>query len=380
MKILFWLSLGVLVYTYFGYPFLMYILVKFKKRKGVDKRKITPMVSVVVSAYNEEASIRDKLENILSLEYPREKMEVIIASDASTDKTDEIVGEFLSEGVKLLRMQKRSGKIAAYRQALSQAKGEIIVFSDATSILNKESLINLVSNFNDKTVGCAGGLLMYINPEKANVGEGESKYWEYEKLVRKLESRLSSLTSVSGTLYAVRRELYPYGIKDDLADDLIVPINIKKLGFKTVLETEAVCKEFTTFDIRGDMAKRSRITIQNIRGLINQIGILNPLRYGIFSILVISHKLFRTIVPVLLLVVFLSSAILSFNSLVFLTIFVLQIIFYLVGFLGYLGINKLKSKIINMMFYFCLSNLAILIGIIKFFKGEKVVSWEPIRS
>lgn len=380
MKIIFWLSFIILVYTYFGYPFLMSILIKFRKVNGINKKRITPKISIVISAYNEEASIKRKLENILSLDYPREKMEIIVVSDASTDKTDEIVKGFTAEGIKLYRINKQSGKIAAYRKALSQIKSEIVVFSDATSVLDEDSLINLISNFNDSLVGCVGGLLKYVNPEKAKVGEGESKYWEYEKMIRKYESELSSLTSVSGTLYAVRKELYPLDMKADLADDLIVPLSVKKQGFRTVLEQEAVCCEFTTLSVREDMAKRARITIQNIRGLLNYADILNLFKYGLFSILVISHKVFRLLVPVFLIIVFFLNFVFSFTSYLFLTLFVFQIIFYVGGIIGYIQMEKVKSKVINVLFYFCLSNLAIFMGIIEFFKGKKVVTWDTIRE
>jgi cellulose synthase/poly-beta-1,6-N-acetylglucosamine synthase-like glycosyltransferase len=307
-------------------------------------------------------------------------MEVFVVSDCSSDLTDEIVRGFEARGIKLFRLRERSGKIAAYRNVLPYLKGEIVIFSDATSSLNADSITHLVSNFNDHTVGCVGGLLMYINPKQAIVGKGEKKYWSYEKKIRNYESTLSSLPSVSGTFYAVRKDLYPYNIKDDLADDLMVPFNVVKSGYRTVFEKDAVCKDFTTLSIKEETAKRIRITIQNIRGLIDQVGILNPFKYGLFSFLVISHKLFRLLVPLFLVLIFITSLILSFYSLFFFMIFVSQIIFYIGARLGYIINKRIKFSLGNVLFYFCLSNYAILKGFVKFFKGEKIVTWQTVRA
>lgn len=368
MKILFYLSLLGILYTYIGYPLLMMLLLKFKRERPVNKKEITPYISVVIPAYNEEKSIGAKLNEVINLNYPREKMEVIVVSDASSDRTDEIINGFLSQGVKLFRMEQRSGKIAAYRRVLPLLKGEIIVFSDATSILSTNSLIHLISNFNDETVGCAGGVLAYVNLKQASVGKGEKKYWSYEKRIRAYENKLCSLPSVSGTFYAVRKELYPLDMKDDLADDLIVPFYVRKKGMRAVIDDSAICKDFTTLAIKEEMNKRIRITVQNIRGLLDQPAILNPFQYGLYSIFVISHKLFRLLAPIFLLTLFIATLFLSLHSLVFLFILTCQILFYAGGYIN------------NSIFYFCLSNLAILIGIGKFLKGERVITWETVRG
>lgn len=379
-KYLFLLSIAAIFYTYWGYPLLMILLTRVKRDIPVKKGNIAPFISLVIAAYNEERNIGAKLREITNLDYPREKIEVFVVSDSSSDRTDEIVKGFADKGINLFRTDKRSGKIAAYRTVLPLLKGEIIVFSDAASLINYKSISKLISNFNDPSVGCAGGFLTYIHPTGANsVGKGEKKYWSYETRIRELESRLSSLPSVSGTLYAVRRNLYPADMKESLADDLIVPLRVKKAGFRTVFEKEAICNDFTTISIKEEIAKRMRITIQNISGLIEEHGILNPFKYGIFSILVISHKLFRILVPVFLLSIFISSLLLSFHYYVFLVLFTLQIFFYLGAAAGYVINKKVKFSLGNTLFYFCLSNLAILKGIIKFFIGERVVTWETVR-
>ena len=380
MAIIFFLLILAICHAYFGYPLLMIALRRVKECKKINRSKIFPYISVVIPAYNEEASIRSKLENILLSDYPRDKMEIFVTSDASSDRTDNIVKNFEGKGINLYRLKKRGGKIAAYRGILPKLNGEIVVFTDATSMLKKDAISNLISNFSDQTVGCAGGLLLYVNPDKAFVGEGESKYWDYEKRVRLYESELCSLPSVSGTLYAIRKNLYPIDMKDDLADDLIAPIKVFKAGYRTVLAKDAICTEYTTLNVKEDMAKRMRITIQNIRGIIDQLDILNPFKYGLFSLIILSHKVFRLLVPVFLLLLFATSLILSYSSSFFLVILISQVMFYIVGLLGYLLKQGIKLKIVNAIFYFCLVNFSILLGIIKFFTGEKVKIWEPIRA
>lgn len=358
----------------------MLLLSKFKKNMPVDKKEITPFISIVISAYNEEKNIGAKLNDIINLDYPQDKREVFVISDSSLDNTDNIVKQFLDKGVKLYRLNEHSGKIAAYRKIFPELKGEIVVFTDATSILGTNSIRNLINNFNDKSVGCAGGLLVYVNPYRAIVGRGEKRYWTYEKKIRELESSLSSLPSVSGTFYAVRRNLYPQEMKDYLADDLITSFNVFKKGYRTVFDEEAICKDFTTLSIKEEMAKRVRITIQNIRGLINQAEIMNPFKYGLFSILVISHKLFRLMVPIFLILLLISSSFLSLHSKMFFLIFISQILFYSGSIFGYFINKKIKFGLGNALFYFCLSNLAILLGIINSLKGRKISTWETIRT
>jgi cellulose synthase/poly-beta-1,6-N-acetylglucosamine synthase-like glycosyltransferase len=379
LQILFWSCLFLLWYTYFGYPLLLRVLVKVRRRRPIQKKTIFPKVSIVIAAHNEEQSIAEKLNNVLSLEYPREKMEVVVASDFSTDRTDEIVRGFADKGVRLIRSKQRSGKIGAYRTVYPELNGEIIIFSDATSILDKHSVTALISNFNDSTVGCAAGLLRYDKVNQAAAGEGEGTYWKYEKPILMNESSLASLTSVSGTFYAVYKHLFPHAMAIDLADDFIVPLTVVEKGYRAVLEPEAVCREHAIHASEAEISKRSRITLQNIRGLFDQKGILNVFQYGLFSLMVISHKLCRILVPIFLIGLFLSNAALAFDLPIFQFLLAGQGVFYLTGSLGHLVSSASRVRLINSIFFFCLSNMAILFGIIKFFIGSKVVTWEPAR-
>ena len=379
MIILFWILLFVIAYTYVGYPILLRTLTRFfGGRHRVHKARITPFISIVIPAYNEGGSIAAKLDNILSLDYPKDKLDIIIASDASTDSTDEIVKSYAERGIVLCRSEKRGGKVAAYKNALGIAKGEIIVFSDATSILESSSMLKLIRNFNDPKVGCVAGLLTYEDPKIISVGKGEHRYWQYNKNINMLEGVLDSMTSVSGTFFAVRKELYPLTMEDHLAEDLIVPLNVRRNGFVVVMEPEAVCFESTVKSQDQEIRKRSRITVQNLYGLLSNLDMLNLFKYGLFSVFLISHKLFRSLSALFLLGIFISNIFLLQYSFLYVLTFTGQVVFYLLGMIG--GVwHENRPKIINYIYFFCLSNYSILIGFFMFLSGYKVVEWDTER-
>ena len=202
-EICFWLSGGALLYAYLGYPLLLWCVSRMRARP-VKSAAFEPTVSVVITAYNEERDLRSKLENTLALDYPRSKLENIVASDCSTDATDEIARAFASRGVSLHRQPKREGKTSAQNAAVKIARGDIILFSDATTLYQPDVLRVMMPNFADSQVGCVAGKLIYVDPEKTGVGRGAKSYWGYETFLKRHESRIWSLIGASGCLYAVR--------------------------------------------------------------------------------------------------------------------------------------------------------------------------------
>lgn len=378
MNHLFHILVLVTLYTYIGYPILLYVLKRIRISHHIDMASSYPVISVVIPAYNEEEAIARKLENILDLDYPREKIEIVVASDQSNDKTDEIVNSFTDKRIRLCRLEKRGGKIAAYRNAIPDLRGGIVIFSDATSVLDKSSLKNLVRNFNDEKVGCVAGLLNYGDSNAVNIGKGEHRYWQYNKGINRIEGELDSMTSVSGTFFAVRKELYPLAMESHLAEDLIVPLNVRRQGFITVMEPEAVCFESTVQNQDQEIRKRSRITIQNLHGLLSNLDMFNFFKYGLFSIFLISHKLFRSLSGIFLLGAFVLNIFLLHHSGFYLAIFISQVVFYLLGVVGGRW-HKNRPRIINYVYFFCLSNYSILIGFFMFCFGRKVVAWDTER-
>src|ERR1051325_10333120 len=218
-EIIFWLSAGALLYTYVGYPILIAMISSVWPRK-VLRASYEPSVTIVITAYNEERALASKLENTLALDYSRDLLEIMVASDCSTDRTDDITRSFESKGVILHRQTLRLGKTAAQNAAVEKARGEIILFSDATSLCDPDVLKKILPSFADETVGCVGGRLIYVDPGDTRIGRGAKSYWGYETFLKKHESRACSLIGVSGCLYAVRRNayvpLYPEACSDFL--------------------------------------------------------------------------------------------------------------------------------------------------------------------
>lgn len=378
-QIIFWLSLAALIYTYIGYPIFVYV-VSFLRPLKVQKSGFLPNVTVIITAYNEERDIRAKLENTLQIDYPKNKLEILVASDCSNDKTDEIVKEFANKGVKLYRQTERLGKTMAQNAAVEKASGEIILFSDATTMYEKDVLQAMLPNFADKTVGCVAGKLIYVDDSSSNVGKGAKSYWNYETFIKTSESRACSLIGASGCLYAVRKSLYQPMYAEACSDFLICTI-IYRQGFRSVFEPNAVCTEETNRQTDKEMQMRVRVIGQTFTDLWRNRAVLNPLKSGFFAVQVISHKVFRYAVPLFLLVILLSSTILAFSSIFFTLIFAVQFIFYLMALTGWLLERRGKNVgILAIPLYFVLTNLASLIAFYKFLSGENYARWEPIRE
>ena len=242
-EIIFWSSAGALFYTYVGYPLLL-ALVSTLRPRAVRSAECSPSVSMIITAYNEERDLAMKLENSLALDYPRELLEIIVASDCSTDATDEIARSFANRGVKLVRQPVRLGKTAAQNAAVGYARGEIILFSDATSHYQLDVVRRLMPGFADEKVGCIAGRLIYVDPSRSRVGDGARSYWNYETFLKKHESRACSLIGASGCLYAVRRTAY-VPLANDACSDFIIATKMVEQGLRCIYEPQAICTEGT---------------------------------------------------------------------------------------------------------------------------------------
>ncbi|MGI8468318.1 MAG: glycosyltransferase family 2 protein [Pyrinomonadaceae bacterium] len=379
VQIIFWLAVAALFYVYLGYPFLVFLASRISPKK-IERGEFEPTVSIIITAYNEEQAIRAKLENTLQIDYPPEKLEIIVASDCSSDKTDDIACEFVARGVKLYRQTERGGKTSAQNFAVGKATGEIILFSDATTAYQPDVLRKMLPNFADKTVGCVAGKLIYVDPAESSVGKGAKSYWNYETFLKENESRACSLIGTSGCLYSVRRSAYKKMYPEACSDFLIATV-IYRQGLRTIYEPQAICTEETNQASDREMQMRVRVISQTFTDLWCNRDMLNPLKSGFYAVELFSHKLLRYAVPVFLILLFLSSLALAFYSGFYEIIFVLQIIFYLAA-LAALGLEKagLKLKILAMPLYFILTNLASVVGFYKFLRGERYASWETIRD
>jgi cellulose synthase/poly-beta-1,6-N-acetylglucosamine synthase-like glycosyltransferase len=379
-EIVFWSSVVALSYTYAGYPLLVLLMSALRSRT-VSRAPYEPKVSVIITAYNEERDLRAKLENTLVLDYPQDKLEVIVASDCSTDHTDEIAREFAARGVRLHRQTERLGKTAAQNAAVELARGELILFSDATTLYQPDVLRVMTPNFADSSVGCVAGRLVYVDPAETSVGHGARSYWNYETFLKKHESRACSLIGASGCLYAVRRDAY-VPMYNEACSDFLIATKMVEQGLRAVYEPDAVCTEETNRRADKEMRMRVRVITQTYTDLWRHRAMMNPVRSGFYAIQLFSHKVLRYFVPVFLIALLISSGLLAPRSWFYAAAFAAQILFYALGVLGGLlehaGAKRLR--LLALPQYFMLTNIASVIAGYKFLRGERYARWEPIRE
>src|SRR5215468_7626228 len=314
-QVVFITAIAVMTFIYVGYPALMLAL-SFLFRRPVRRADITPRVSVIIAAYNEELDIAAKLKNTLALDYPQERMEIIVASDCSTDRTDEIVRSFRMQGVILYRQPDRFGKTVAQNRAVKASSGEILVFSDATTMYEPDAIRKIVRSFADPEVGCVAGQLIYVDAAASAVGKGCRSYWGYEKFLRRCESHVGSLVGVSGCLYAVRRICHAK-LASDMIDDFAIAAEIHLQGLRVVYEPEAIAVEDACRRAKDEFRMRVRVIKQTMSALHRYRHTLNPFRHKMFAFQMISHKALRYAVPFLLIVAFIASG-LAIGSVVWL--------------------------------------------------------------
>ncbi len=377
--IVFWTSACLLFYTYIGYPLFVYLISRIRP-KDIKRGNIEPKVTILITAYNEERDIKAKLENTLQLDYPKEKLEILVASDGSTDNTDNIVRQFSAQGIRLFRQEGRVGKTITQNNAVEQSNGEIILFSDTTTDYQPNVLREMLPNFADETVGCVAGKLIYVDKTKSTVGKGAKGYWNYETFLKESESRACSLIGASGCLYAVRKSAYKPMYAEACSDFLIATV-IYEQGLRTIYEPNAVCEEETNCQADKEFSMRVRVINQTFTDLWRNRRMLNPLRSGFYAIQLISHKVFRYAVPLFLLLIFISTSFLSLGSWFFGVVLLLQILFYAMAFVAWAA-EKLGKKlgVLAIPLYFVLANWASVVAFYRFLSGETYARWEPIRE
>lgn len=366
-KIVFWVSLGVVLYVYLGYPCILFLIGIFKKsyadKKISSNNDFLPNVSLLIVAYNEEKNIENKLKNSLALDYPKNKLEIIIISDASTDNTEKIVKSYEGKGIKLFAIKERGGKTSALNSVFPEIKTDIIIFSDANSVYDRNAIKKLTSRFEDKNVGCVCGNLKLTNVDETGVSKGEGLYWKYENVIKKLESQQGSLLMGAGTIYAIRRELYQ-SVDIDLADDFTMPLSILAKGYKVIYEEDAIAYEKTYTILKEEFNRKRRIAA---RDSLAYTRIFYKLPVFVLWQLT-SHKFLRWLISYFLFLIFIANIFLL-SSVFYSVIFVLQIVFYFLAFL------KLRIP-----YYFCAVNMAASLGVWDMFIGKRYITWEKAKS
>jgi cellulose synthase/poly-beta-1,6-N-acetylglucosamine synthase-like glycosyltransferase len=314
----------------------------------------------------------------LELNYPKELLEIVVVSDGSSDRTNEIVERYREKGIILKHYEGRIGKTACLNRAMKAVRGDIIVFSDANSKYDRNAIAELENHFQNEEVGFVTGRTKYVSEEGGEVVDTIGVYSRIEDFTKRLESKISSCVGADGALFAIRRNLYQE-LKDSDINDLVIPFSIVKRGFKGVFEEKAICFERTKKTKQGEFSRQVRITSRTIRAIVSNKGLLNPFRFGMSAFELISHKVCKLFVPALLVILMGANIALIKNSVFYVCTLVGQLSFYGVAFWGCLQKNpSWLTRIFNVCGTFLLVNLAILKGWVKFFKGEAYVTWGKV--
>ena len=380
--IVFTISLFLIVHSYIFYPAILYLLNRIKRTNSIDGNKVKnqPDVSIIISVFNEEKIIKQRIENLFLLDYPKEKIEILIGSDCSSDSTNSIVEEYKNKGITLIAFHDRRGKASVLNDLASTAKNEILVFSDANTFYDKDVLKKFTNNFNDRTIGGVCGYLQLRTSEDNSGGKGESFYWEYENRIKELEGNYYTTFGATGAIYAIRKSLFkPLPTHKAIMDDFLIPMKVVEQGFRIVYDKTVFGWEEATDSAMKEFQRKIRIGAANFNCLTDIIHLLNP-KYGFVAIGLFSHKIIRWFVPFLLLIVFLTSFKLRDGSEIFQIIFNLQLIFVGLAVIGYF-LDKLSFpvKIFTLPYYFLLANLGLMIGFYRFLRGSQKATWSVTR-
>jgi hypothetical protein len=375
-ELVLWSAIALILYAYIGYPCALALLSMVRSRP-VRKTAATPPVSYIITVHNEESRIASKLQNTLTQDYPGE-LEIIVASDCSTDRTDAIVRGF-EPHVRLVRAAERRGKEAAQQLAIAAASGEILVFSDAATLLDCTGISTLVANFGDRTVGCVSSIDRVIAPDGTVSGEGA--YVRYEMLLRQLETRVNSLVGLSGSLFAARRDVCRRWASDRQSDFSTL-LNSVSLGFRGVIDPDTAGYYMDLRDGRRELERKIRTVLRGIAVLSSNLRLLNPLRHPLFAWQLTSHKVCRWLVPFAMIAALVSGALLVARGVpeaevastnLYVLLLGLQLGFYTAAAVGL----ATGSRALRLPAYFVVVNFAILAAWMRFAHGERMTTWTP---
>lgn len=377
-ELLFWGSVAVIAYVYLFYPVALVLSALVRRPRRIVHDDHRPTVTIIVAAHNEAPRLAARLDNLLALDYPVERLQIIVASDGSTDGTAALVAGYGDRGVLLLDCPEHPGKTVMQNRAAALACGEVLVFTDANTRYAPEAVRLLVRHFADPAIGAVGGQLRYTRPGAGAAGHGELLYWRYENFLKRQEGETGSLIGVNGAIYAVRRSLYRQ-LDAHLMSDLAISLRIREFGCRTVFEPAAVATEQVYESTGTTFAVKRRIILRALTTIRSESRFLNPLRFKFYAVKLFSHKLLRWLVPVFLLTLLAGNLLLAGQPLYRITL-AGQALFYTGGLLGLLMERQgLRSPLFFIPFYFCLVNGAALAALADFLRGRRIVTWQPRR-
>lgn len=390
LKILFWVLLFVIVYTYVGYGILLFIIIKIRRFfkiggvKEVDK-SYEPEVTLFIAAYNEKDYVEAKMKNCLELEYPKEKLNIIWVTDGSDDGTPDLLKGYPNTTVH--HLDARNGKIGAMNRGMEFVKTPIVIFSDANTDLGKESIRRIVNLFSNPKVGCVSGEKRIVNKEvDVASGAGEGLYWKYESTLKKWDAELYSVVGAAGELFAIRTDLYRHVEKDTLLDDFIISLRVAQDGYTIQYDPEAYAIETASANVKEELKRKIRISAGGIQSIVRLRSLLNVFKYGTLSFQYISHRVLRwsltpiclmLLIPVLTIIA-VNEGLMSFSM--FAIFFWSQILFYVAALLGWFLENReTRVKILFIPYYFFIMNLSVVLGFFRYMKKSQSVNWERAK-
>src|SRR5437899_3204717 len=377
-RVVFWLAALLLFYVYAGYPLLLAVigLIVRRQRSGPG---YSPSSAILIAAYNEEEAIERKIRQTLALEYPADKLEVLVLSDCSTDRTDEIVSAVPDSRVRLVRMPERRGKTHAQNLGVKQASGEVVIFSDATAIYQSKALLYLACNYQDAAVGAVSGRYQYFDPtEQSATGLGSVAFWNYENLIKTLQSRIRTITGCCGCIYSVRKTAYTE-LPGDIISDLGQPLQAIKKGYRVVFEDRALAYEETTQSTSEEFSMRVRVVTRAMRGLLSVSDLLKPWKFAWPAFQLWSHKVMRWMVPLFLIALFAANLFLL-DSPLYRVSFAAQLFFYAAAMLNIVLPLHRQWKPLGIPLFFCTLNAAALVSMVEICRGRKYVTWQTVRA
>lgn len=381
VKVIFWIIGFLIFWPMIGYSVFLLSLNKLVKIKDRPKVSGTPQVSLIVSAHNEEKVIQKKLDNLMHLNYPSEKIEIVIANDNSTDKTQEIVENYIRNDnkfpIRIYNVENRKGKTNAQNETVKTCKCEILVFTDANSMLDSNAIKELVSSFYDETVMYVSGDLSYTNSENNSTSDAENTYWNLDKKIRNIESNLSSITAGNGGLYAIRRGLY-IDIPLIHSHDSKMPKEAVLRGYKAITNSDAKAYEKAGETVKDEYKRKVRMNRVIFESIFESFLFINIFKYKFFTLQLFSHRTLRYLLAVNHILLFLTNLLLCVkrvNIFYYITL-IAQIIFYSFAIIG----NFKNIRIFKLPYYYSITLLAQLHGMINYFTGKRKPFWEKAES
>jgi len=378
-EIAFWVSCGVIGFIYVGYPVTLALMSLFARRPVKQDENFVPPVTIMISAFNERLYIGATIENKLALDYPSDKLQILVTSDGSVDGTDDIIKSFADQRVRYFRQEPRQGKTAAINRMVLLSVGEIIVFSDANSIYEKDVIRKLVRNFADPLVGYVTGKMVYVDKTGSIIGSGCTAYMRYENLLRDLETNVWSVIGVDGGIDAVRKSLF-ISMTPEAIPDFVLPLQVISHGSRVVYEKEALVNETTLSQPAEEWRMRVRVILRSFHALNYMRMLLNPFRFPLASFQIWNHKILRYMAGVFQASALALNVFLASGSIIYQSLLAVHFLFY---FLAIIGSSKIVGRFVpgaQFAFYFCLLNGSALVALARFCRGDRQVVWTPRKG